>query len=433
MNNPIVILGGGVSGLAAAYKLQKAGLKSVLLEKNEVVGGLASSYKIKSYTIERFYHHIFSTDKTLLDLIEDFGIEVSWKRTKMGFFCEGKLYDFSSPAAILKFKPLSPLSRIKFILEMFKIKIGHCSPDLDNQNAEEWITETFNEEIYHKIFRPLLSAKFAMSLKEASAAFVHGRLKARVDTRAENISSEFLGYVEGGYEKFTSSFLSSVSQTSDFRLGCEINKVKYENNEFEITFTSKDKIEKIKTDKLINTLPLEIFGRLVSGLPDSLNDKINSIKYQAVICATVGMKRPLSNYYWTNISSTNLPFQGIIEHTNFISADNYEGDYMSYLFNYVDVKNRLWSMSEEDIRKVYIKGLTEMFPDLKLDEILWFRLSKERFATPIFLRGYKQKMEDIEDTENLYFAGGFKIYPNSRNVNNVIETGYEAAEKIIEG
>ena len=61
MNNPIVILGGGVSGLAAVHKLQKAGLKSILLEKNEVVGGLASSYKIKSYTVERFYHHIFYT------------------------------------------------------------------------------------------------------------------------------------------------------------------------------------------------------------------------------------------------------------------------------------------------------------------------------------------------------------------------------------
>ena len=72
-----------------------------------------------------------------------------------------------------------------------------------------------------------------------------------------------------------------------------------------------------------------------------------------------------------------------------------------------------------------------MFPHLKFSDVLWFKLSRERYATPIFLKGYEDNMKKIDKVNNLDFAGSFKIYPYSRNVNNVIKTGYDTAQVIL--
>jgi len=72
-----------------------------------------------------------------------------------------------------------------------------------------------------------------------------------------------------------------------------------------------------------------------------------------------------------------------------------------------------------------------MFPNVKNKDILWFKLSRERYATPIFLRRYEENMKKIENLNNVYFAGSFKIYPHSRNINYVIKTGFDAADEAI--
>src|SRR3989338_3166472 len=203
MESRIVILGGGVAALGAAYELGKNNLKPIIIEKGNVIGGLASSYKIEGFHIEKFYHHFFPTDTMVLDLAKELGIKnkIFWRNTKMGFYHKNKLYGFTTPFDLLMFKPLSFQERIKFGIEMLKIAKNSDYKHLDKVAAEEWLIETFGKSIYEKIFMPMLEIKFAMSLDKASAAFVYGRLHARAKSRSKNLASEKLGYMEGGYNE----------------------------------------------------------------------------------------------------------------------------------------------------------------------------------------------------------------------------------------
>ena len=433
MKRDIAILGGGVAALGAAYNLAKNNISPTIIERGIEFGGLASSYKIGGFCIERFYHHFFPTDTLVFELAKELGIQekIVWRKTKMGFYYKDKLYPFTTPIDLLRFEPLLLKNRIRFGLGMLRIATKNDFGNLDNKNAREWLIETFGDEVYEKIFRPMLGIKFAMSLNDASAAFVHGRLAARASSRSKNLSSEKLGYMEGGYDLLVGKMYDFIKDGSEIFLNSQILQVEYRKNYCKIKIERGKKFEIIQAREVINTLPLEIFARIAKNFPKKIMGAIGNVKYQAIICAVIGIKKKLSDYYWINISSSNLPFHGVIEHTNFMPSSNYENNHIAYIFNYVTCEHEFWKMEDEEIKGVYLEGLMKMFPQIKKSDILWFRLSKERYATPIFLKGYENNMKKIESLGNVHFAGSFRIYPNSRNVNNVIKTGIDAAREVI--
>jgi len=166
MEGKVVILGGGVAALGATYHLVKHGTHPVIIERSREIGGLASSYRIGDFYIERFYHHFFPTDTLVFDLAKELGIEnkMLWKKTRMGFYHKDKLYGFTSPLDIIRFMPLSFANRVRFGLTMLKIAKTREFGNLDKLTAKEWLISTFGQEIYQEIFLPMLKIKFAMSL-----------------------------------------------------------------------------------------------------------------------------------------------------------------------------------------------------------------------------------------------------------------------------
>jgi protoporphyrinogen oxidase len=433
MKIEVAILGGGVAGLGAAYALVKKGISPIMIEKSNDLGGLASSYKINNFYIERFYHHLFPTDNIIFNLANELRIKnkIIWKKTKMGFYYKNKLYGFTGPLDLLMFKPLSFIDRIRLGITLFWIGVDNSHKNLDKVSAKKWIIKTFGNEIYKKIFEPMLKIKFAMSIDDASAAFVLGRLKARIKSRSKYMASEKLGYMVGGYNEIIKSLYDRIKNKSLLLKNSEILEIIHTKHNYKIKIKKNKKIMKIEAKYVINTLPLEIFSRVAKKFPKKSMEHIDKIKYQAVVCATLGLRKKLSDYYWINISSADLPFHGAIEHTNFTPSKYYNKNNIAYLFNYVTPEHKLWTMKEDQIKKIYLSGLFKMFPHMKNDDVLWFKLSRERYATPIFLKGYQENMEKIENLNNFYFAGSFKIYPHSRNINNVIKTGFDAAENLL--
>ena len=65
----ICIIGGGLTGLTAAYALSE-GHEVTLLEKQTEIGGCLSSYRIGTNFIEKYYHHCFTTDTRLFGLLD---------------------------------------------------------------------------------------------------------------------------------------------------------------------------------------------------------------------------------------------------------------------------------------------------------------------------------------------------------------------------
>src|SRR5215510_16252935 len=114
----IGVLGGGITGLTAAFYLLRRGARVTLVESRPQLGGLATYFDFGPFKWDKFYHCILTSDAPLLQLINDLGLqdEMRWTETKVGFFAD-RLYSMSSTADFLRFPLLS-------MWEKFRLGLG---------------------------------------------------------------------------------------------------------------------------------------------------------------------------------------------------------------------------------------------------------------------------------------------------------------------
>lgn len=120
----IAVIGAGLTGLTAGYCLAKAGHTVDVFEESEYIGGLVSAVEAGNGNLDRFYHHVFVSDTYLLDLTRELGIEnkIKWYEPKNAIFIDNRIYPFTSPIDLLRFKPVDFLSRIRMGLLVLSAK-----------------------------------------------------------------------------------------------------------------------------------------------------------------------------------------------------------------------------------------------------------------------------------------------------------------------
>src|SRR5690349_8915677 len=129
MNNntklKIGIIGAGVAGMAAAWDLARAGHSVELFEAGSEVGGLAAGFRDESWewSLEKFYHHWFETDKDLLKLTDEMGTrdKVIFPRPKTSYWVDGKILRSEMNASAI-FLPISFLAKLRLGLTGIYLK-----------------------------------------------------------------------------------------------------------------------------------------------------------------------------------------------------------------------------------------------------------------------------------------------------------------------
>jgi protoporphyrinogen oxidase len=101
----VAVLGAGVSGAYAAWKLAAAGHQVTLYDKLAHIGGLASSFQQYGRYYPLGYHQILSSDTFLHQVLKELGLwgRVLQNKVKMLFWYQGRAYDFGNPLDVLRF------------------------------------------------------------------------------------------------------------------------------------------------------------------------------------------------------------------------------------------------------------------------------------------------------------------------------------------
>src|SRR3954447_5731799 len=112
----IAVLGAGVTGLTAARRLALEGHAVDVYERWPGLGGQAATIDVGGgVRLERYYHHLFTSDVDIQQLVEELGMPdgIEWRPSSVAFFVNGRSHAFTTPLDLLRFSPLSLRSRLR--------------------------------------------------------------------------------------------------------------------------------------------------------------------------------------------------------------------------------------------------------------------------------------------------------------------------------
>jgi protoporphyrinogen oxidase len=422
----IGIIGGGIAGLSAAYELGKGGHKVVLFEKESELGGQAGTFVLEGERLERFYHHIFTSDFDIIQLIAELGLndQLLWLDSKMGFFHGGRIYDFVTPMELLKFKPVGPVDRVRLGLVSLYNRQYRNWPKMEGVTAREWLTRYGGKRNYEVVWGPMLKNKFGESCDEIGMVWLWGKLHLRFAPR--HGGKERLGYLNGSFGLLIESLRERIIDA-----GGEI----YTSSPVDRVVVEGERATGIQSagrehpcDAVIATVPSPVFLEMVPRLSADYAGKLAGVRYQGAMVMVLTLKERLSHIYWMNISDASIPFIALIEHTNFVEPSVYEGKRIVYISNYLSQDNPLYSLSPDELLQEYLPHLRKINPEFEPDWVEGCYLFRDDAGQPIITTNYSSRIpEHATPISRLYLANTTQIYPEDRGMNYSVRLGRKVA------
>lgn len=430
----IAIIGGGYSGLTIAKELVEKGQDVTIFERNSYVGGMVDTIEILGTRLEKYYRHIFKSDKEAIQLIKEMGLEneLIWPSTKMGYLTDKNMYAFGTPISLLKFKDFNLLEKLRFGFNVIHLKLINDYKKIEKVTAEEWLTKRVGNKIYSKVWEPLLISKFGEKKDKISMAWLWGKIKLRSTSSTKD--GEQLGYIKGSYQKLTDRIYEYlIGKNVDIKLEANVKEILKQEQKYNIKYDIKNEQEQEEYDIIVSTIDYISFGKLFKEyISQKEKEKLENVKYTSARTMLIVTDKRFSPFYWINIGDNNIPFGGIIEHTNFIDKSNYQDNNVMYISNYMTEENDLYNKSKEELLEEYIKHLTKINKDFKKENIKEYYVFDEKYAQPIITCNYSQFiMDDKIQKENIYLCTMPQIYPEDRGMNYAIKKGKDIASKII--
>jgi len=425
----IAIIGAGFGGMAAAYDLRKAGHEVTVFESAEYVGGLASGFKEPhwDWSVEKFYHHWFQTDRHMLGLIDELGwrAKVIFPRPLTVMYHEGRFYPFDSIFKALLFPGLGfGLNKIRFGLVGLFLRLTNDWRSLEKVTADEWMMKWAGRQVYEQMWKPLLVGKFGPFYREVNMAWMWARIKART-TR--------LGTFEGGFQQFADMFAERLREMGvEIRLRVRVEAIGEE--QVRLSVRSGGKSEAF--DQVLVTTSPNLLARMCPSLPENYLKGLLELKSMGAVVMVLSLKHQLSRegYYWFNLpKEAGYPFLALVEHTNFVSAEHFGGDHIVYAGDYLEAGHEYFSLSDEALLERFLPALKKINPAFERDWVKKVWVNKTNYAQPVPLVNHSQNIPTIQTPiRGLYFASMSQVYPWDRGTNFAVEIGRRAARMMME-
>lgn len=424
--NEVVIVGGGITGLSAAYMCAKAGKKVTVLEAGDKFGGLLNTFEIGGNRLEHYYHHFFTHDAELNWLIKDLGIEdkLFFQKTTMGVFRKGKLFDFNTPTDLLKFSPISFIDKIRFgFTSLYLGKVAEWRK-YEHVPGLAWLNKWAGKSSTASLWRPLFNIKFGPYANEVPLSWMIGRLRQRINSG--KVGDERLGYIHGSLQVLLDALMARLKELNVTLLNNQpVKEVVIDNNKLTAVKTTD---RTLSADQFLFTIPGIYVGEMLRQVP-TLAKRLSDIKYFGAVCVILELTRKLSDIYWLNIADEGYPFGGIIEHTNLIPAKEYNGSHIVYLSRYFALEEDIAEMPEKDIEERMLVYLPKIYPEFDRSWIKKVYVFKTKTGATVCDLNFSQKVPDCKtEVENLYISNMSHIYPDERSTNNSIRIAAEACK-----
>ena len=421
------IIGAGAIGLSAARRLAEAGRAVTVYERGGFVGGQAASFEVEpGVLLERFYHHVFRSDRILRRTYEELGLPVglSWSHPVTATLLDGKIEQLDSPVSLLRFRGLPPISRLRMGATLAALRLIPRGGWLEGRAAGPWLRRWMGGESYDRIWRPLFEGKFGAAAEGVALPWFWARVHDR---------SAALGYPAGGFQALYEGLADKVRAAGGVvRLNANVDSFERTATGYTVHARDAKGVETVHHDGVISTLPLADTAVLAPDLPDLWRARYATGPAQTAQCLVLALDRSLTDSYWLNVNDPDYPFLVVVEHTNMRPASEYGGRRIVYLGSYRDPADPLLALDADRLVDEFAPHLARINPAFDKSWITQRWLFTARDAQPIVGIDFKDRIPAFETPlPDLYVATIGQVYPHDRGQNYAIGLGEKLAAQLL--
>jgi len=434
------VVGGGLLGMTLALRLVQSGHEVVLYERAPELGGLASAWQLGPIHWDRHYHVTLLSDTWLCRLLTELDLEqdLRWVETRTGVYSEGELHSVSNTVEFLRFPALALLDKLRLGGTIFLASRIRDWRRLEGQDVSAWLTRWSGKRTFERFWLPLLRAKLGDNYQRTSAAFIWAVIQRLYAARRTGMKKELFGYLPGGYARVLARFAEVLAaEGAELRTGTSVVSVASvagddgdggDDGRVQVVLGDGNRQ---RFDHAVLTAPAPVIPRLVPTLSAEESRQHGAIEYQGIVCASVLLNRPLAGFYVTNITDGFVPFTGVIEMSALVDPAEFGGHTLVYLPRYVAEGDPVMQLDDEEIERTFMVGLMRMYPDLRLDDVVAFRISRVPFVLPIPTIGYSRRVPPITTSlPGIHVVNSAQIVNGTLNVNETVQLAERAIDVI---
>lgn len=329
----VVVIGGGIAGLSAAYSLrehQKHGedFEIVILEKNPNVGGNIKTEKVNGFLIEGGPDCFLSEKPWAMELCKRLGLGVELlptneKNRRTFVLSGGKLHELPEGVILMiptKIMPLALSSlitlrgKLRMALELFIPK----KKEKGDESLGDFVRRRLGKEALDKIAEPLVAGVHAgdpetmsirssfpkfVQLEEEHGSLIRGMLKRMASMRKSKASAPkpdkrqangpkvtMFMTLKGGLSEMIDTLTSSLLKFKNTSITANetVTGIVKEGNSYEVRLADNNSI---KADAVIIAAPAYAASSLLSGLDPELSQKLLTIPYVSTATVSIAFKR----------------------------------------------------------------------------------------------------------------------------------------------
>jgi protoporphyrinogen oxidase len=413
------VIGAGALGLTVALRLAEQGHEVTVLERDPVPGGLAGSFEVApGIWLEKFYHHLFKTDRFAVALIEQLGLgeALQWHRPVTTVFVDDKVRQLDSPMTVLTFDPLPVVDRLRLAAGLAYLRLLPNARSLERRTAGRWMRQVMGGAAYETVWEPLLRGKFGTAAPEVSMAWLWARIHCRTAD---------LGYIRHGFHRLYEALSARVKELGGSIVhGAGVSKIEAHGDGVAVTVPGIGGLgeQVLEFDRVISTLPTGLTVRLTPSMPEAYAAQHPAPRALGAYCLILALDRPLTDVYWIGVNEPEMPFLAVVEHTNMVSPEDYGGRHLVYLGNYRAHDDPIFKQTKEETLETFEPGIRRLNPAFDRSWITESWSFAAPFAQPIVTPAFARTIPGFDTpVAGLYVANMFQVYPYDRGQNYSIE------------
>jgi len=439
-NTGIIIVGGGVTGLTVAYRLISSGVPGkaiTILEEKPYLGGMASSFRSGNARIDRYYHFICKQDVQFLRLISEIGLadRVSWKPSRMAYYDQGRLLSFCSIGDLLRFPGVDLATKLRYGALVAGVRLSRHWGDLEYITARDWLQRRIGKAGYEFFWKELIHRKFGDFDQGISAAWVWARIRRNVTSR-RGLSSDYIAYLKGGTQVFLDAMAGILEKAGvEIRLDTRVSQILTSRDGAVDGVTDAEGVS-IPASVIVCTAPLitlnTICERLSSTSYGTGLAKMNNI---GLICTVLELARPLTGFFWTNITDKETPQTGVIEFTALAPDHHPDGKTIIYMPEYRELTDTdIREIDTDNVVSSYYPLLEKLNHRFEPEWITGSHVFTERYAQPICPVGFTSLVPGFETgISGLWAVDHTQLLPDDRTISGCIGLAGRLAHRIQSG